>query len=299
MWILVVILCVLCYVLLIFYVQMRRAVCVICAQLDEIERGSHIELTADSRQKLLLALCGKLNRILAEKDKRYRQHEKAEKQLKQNITSLAHDIRTPLTGAFGYVQMAQECGEAGRRDHYLIAAGNRMSELESMLEELFLYAKLTNEEFTLSVKKIQALPLLGSCLLSLYSRFEEMGVAPETSFEEEGFWVWADEEALRRIFLNLIQNALSHGMGGICIVQRENSLFFENSVSTDCSLNPELVFDRFYKADSARGKGSSGLGLFIVKELMERMGGSVRAEKKDGMFRVELAFAAGSGNNKY
>lgn len=291
MWILVVMLCMLCFVLFMFYMRLRSAVFSVCAQLDEIERGSHIELSADSRQSPLLALCVRLNRIFSEKDRRYGQYEEAEKQLKQNITSLAHDIRTPLTGAFGYVQLAQECGETDRREHYLVAAGNRMSELENMLEEMFLYTKLTNEEFTLSMKEIQALPLLGNCLLSLYSRFEELGISPETVFEEEGFWVWADEEALRRIFLNLIQNALSHGVGELRIVQRGRSLFFENPVATDSNLNPELVFERFYKADPARGKGSSGLGLFIVKELVERMGGTVRAEKKDKMFRVELVFA--------
>ena len=95
----------------------------LCRQLEEIERGSHMELTAGTRQKSLLRLCRSLNRILAARDRSHIQYERAEKQLKQNITNLAHDIRTPLTGASGYLQLARECDDAGKRDHYLSVAG--------------------------------------------------------------------------------------------------------------------------------------------------------------------------------
>lgn len=77
-------------------------------QLGEIERGSHIELAVYSRRQSLLAFCRRLNRVLQEKDASHNRYEKAEKKLKQNITDLAHDIRTPLTGASGYVQLARE-----------------------------------------------------------------------------------------------------------------------------------------------------------------------------------------------
>ena len=203
-------------------------------------------------------------------------YEQAEKQLKQNVTALAHDIRTPLTGAVGYVQLARECGEDERREYYLQVAARRLGELGNMLEELFLYTKLTGQDFLLDMQEVQVLPLLGRCLVDFYHRFEDKGAAPEVDFVQEGFRVQADEECLRRIFHNLIQNALLHGNGGMAIRQRESRP------------DPEHIFDRFYKADSARGKGSSGLGLFIVKELAERMGGSVNAELEEDKLRIVL-----------
>ena len=312
-----------CVLLTLFYIRLCTDIRSLCGQLREIQRGSHLELTVNSRQRTLLALCRQLNQVLSAKDRDHIQYEKAERQLKQNITDLAHDIRTPLTGASGYIQLAEECEDSGKREHYLQAASFRLTELEDMLEKLFLFAKLTNEEFVFpgeSLKNIPVYPLLENCLLSFYTAFEEKGIAPRILFSSESFCVPADEDALKRIFLNLIQNALVHGAGGLTIregttafssgeaeyfesgsikysrmdsaepyepeeasrrtlsLREEPVLIFENPVRADNPPDPAQMFERFYKADSARGKSSSGLGLFIVRELMRRMGGEAEAE---------------------
>ncbi|MCI9436973.1 MAG: HAMP domain-containing histidine kinase [Lachnospiraceae bacterium] len=291
----------------------------VCRQLEEIARGSHMELTAATRQRPLLNLCRILNRIFASLEESRIRYERSQKQLKRNITNLAHDIRTPLTGASGYLQMARECGDFAKRDHYLLTAGRRLEELEDMLEKLFLYTKLTNEDFLFSresLKPVQILPLLSDCLLSLYTQFEEKGISPEIRFASEGFRALADEEALRRIFLNLLQNALLHGEGNLTITQSNSAapplpetpsndtghtsaqtspawqgcLCFENRVPRDISIHPKQLFDLFYKADNARRKGSSGLGLFIVKELMHRMGGDAAAKLNGNLLQITLFF---------
>lgn len=283
-----VILGIVCGVLLAQHIRSILEVRSLGRQLEELERGSHMELGLQSRQKDMQALCRILNRLQRLHQQRQMQYERAEKQLKQNITALAHDIRTPLTGAAGYVQLAQECGEPERRAYYLQVASGRLGELGDMLEELFLYTKLTSREFEPDMHSLQVLPLLGDCLVGMYRQFEEKGVSPQVDFEEEGFCIQADEECLRRIFHNLIQNALLHGSGGVVIRQRGGTLVFENAVPETGRPDPEHIFERFYKADQARRKGSSGLGLFIVKELTERMGGSVRANMTDDRLQIIL-----------
>lgn len=283
-----VILGVVCGWLLLQHIRSILEIRSLCRQLEELERGSHMELGVQSRQRDMLALCRRLNRLQKLHHQQQIQYEQAERQLKQNITGLAHDIRTPLTGAAGYVQLARECGETGRQDYYLQVASGRLQELGDMLEELFLYTRLTSEEFTPDMGEVQVLPLLSDCLVGLYHRFEEKGISPQVDFAQEGFRVRADEECLRRIFHNLIQNALLHGSGDIVIRQEKDTLVFENTVSETSRPDPEHIFDRFYKADSARRKGSSGLGLFIVKELAERMGGSVRALIEEDTLRITL-----------
>lgn len=284
-----VILCIVCGWLLVQYIRSILEIRSLNRQLEELERGSHMELGVQSGQKDMLELCRRLNRLQNLHHQEQIQYERAEKQLKQNITGLAHDIRTPLTGASGYVQLAQECGEPQRQAYYLQVASDRLGELGDMLEELFLYTKLTSEEFALDMREVQVLPLLSDCLVGLYHHFEEKGISPQVDFAQEGFRVRADEECLRRIFHNLIQNALLHGSGEIAVRQEEGSLIFENTVSETSRPDPEHIFDRFYKADSARRKGSSGLGLFIVKELAERMGGSVHAHLEGDQLRITLA----------
>ena len=284
-----VILCIVCGWLLVQYIRSILEIRSLNRQLEELERGSHMELGVQSGQKDMLELCRRLNRLQNLHHQEQIQYERAEKQLKQNITGLAHDIRTPLTGASGYVQLAQECGEPQRQAYYLQVASDRLGELGDMLEELFLYTKLTSEEFALDMREVQVLPLLSDCLVGLYHHFEEKGISPQVDFAQEGFRVRADEECLRRIFHNLIQNALLHGSGEIAVRQEKGSLIFENTVSETSRPDPEHIFDRFYKADSARRKGSSGLGLFIVKELAERMGGSVHAHLEGDQLRITLA----------
>jgi len=279
-----------CVVLAMQYIRSILAVRSLRRQLEEIERGSRMEIGVKCRQREVLSLCRQLNRLRQQWFRNQKQYEKVEKQLKQNITSLAHDIRTPLTGAAGYVQLARECEEPVRRNRYLQTADDRLLELGDMLEELFLYTKLTSEEFEPELCEIQVLPLLSGCLVGLYRQFEEKGGSPEVEFQSENLRVWADAECLRRIFHNLIQNALLHGRGGIVIRQRERCISFENLVSETSRPDPEQIFERFYKADSSRRKGSSGLGLFIVKELTERMGGKAEAELEGEWLRVRLEF---------
>ncbi|MDE6517653.1 MAG: HAMP domain-containing histidine kinase [Acetatifactor sp.] len=279
---------VVCGWLLVQYIRGILEIRSLSGQLEELERGSHMELGVQSGQKDMLELCRRLNRLQKSHHQEQIQFERAEKQLKQNITSLAHDIRTPLTGAAGYVQLARECEEPQRQSYYLQVASDRLGELGDMLEELFLYTKLTSEEFVPDMREVQVLPLLSDCLVGLYHHFEEKGSSPQVDFAREGFRVRADEECLRRIFHNLIQNALQHGDGDILIRQEEGCLIFENAVSETSRPDPEHIFDRFYKADSARRKGSSGLGLFIVKELAERMNGSVQALLEGDRLRITL-----------
>ena len=94
-----------------------------------------MEIGTEYRQRDMLALCRRLNQLRQQWILSQRQYEKDEKQLKKNIASLAHDIRTPLTGAAGYIQLAQECSESARRERYLQTAGGRLKELGDMLEK--------------------------------------------------------------------------------------------------------------------------------------------------------------------
>lgn len=286
----VVVLSVLCGFVLIQHIRSILEIGSICRQLEELERGSSMELGVYSRQRKIRILCAKLNELRRQQQQKRIQYENAERQLKQNITNLAHDIRTPLAGASGYVQLARECREPEQQAYYLQSAENRLKELGDMLEELFLFTKLTSADFELTIRELQVLPLLSDCLVEMYRQFEEKNISPEVLFEQDELRIQADEEGLRRIFHNLIQNGILHGIGNIVITQKDKSLCFENKVSETSRPDPEQIFDKFYKADSARRKGSSGLGLFIVKELMERMNGSVCAELKGDSLRILLRF---------
>ena len=192
------------------------------------------------------------------------------------MACISHDIRTPLAGAMGYLQLLE--GEPERQAEYLGIVGKRLEELEELLEELFLYTRLQGGSLPLECGKIAALPPLWDALAEFYPQLTAAGVEPELEFEREDVAVWASPEALGRVYRNLIANALRHGGGGLAVSGRDGEICFSNQLPPGPRPDPAHLFERFYQSSPARGKGGDGLGLSIVRELMERMGGQGSAQ---------------------
>lgn len=246
-------------------------------QLHHVEEGSHIELTSNTRNALFLKLYRELNYILSGVQKKELHFLLSQNQLKHTISSLAHDIRTPLTSAAGYMQMLEDCTTSEKQLRYEHIVKGRIFELKDMLEELFLYTKLTSDEFTPECQNTAVFPVLSDCMLSLYHVFNEKQIEPDIQFENEEIAVYANPEILGRIFRNLINNALLHGEGNLSIHQQQTCITFSNTVKDDITIDLDRLFERFYKADTTRQKGSSGLGLSIVRELANQIGADIEA----------------------
>ena len=121
-------------------------------------------------------------------------------------------------------------------------------------------------------------PVLCDALTALYPQLEQAHIEPQIDFPDREIWVQADREALARVLRNLILNAVQHGSGGLVIRQRESSLTIENRVADPAALDLSHLFDRFWRADHARGRGGAGLGLAIVQQLTLAQGGRVEAQ---------------------
>ena len=158
------------------------------------------------------------------------------------------------------------------------------------MEELFLYTRLQGGSLPLDCGVIAALPPLWDALAEFYPQFEAADVTPELRFDREDMTVWASPEALGRVYRNLIANALRHSGGGLTISGRAGAICFSNPLPPGSRPDPEHLFDRFYQSNPARAKGGAGLGLSIVRELMERMGGQVSAQITGDILEIKLSF---------
>lgn len=290
MLLIIIILIVLLLILFLTLLRYHLEIIQLTKQLDAIENGSQIELSASLRTKDIQTLFKKVDFLLASFRSSRLQQASSQKQLKKTISNIAHDIRTPLTSAAGYLQMLEDCEDPDTQKRYTSIIESRLMELKEMLEELFLYTKLTNEDFVLECSPTPVFPVLCDCMVGLYHTFDERGVEPDVRFENDSLSVWASQESLGRIFRNLINNALIHGQGGITVTQTGSVITFSNPISDPSSIDPDQIFERFYKADTSRKRGSSGLGLAIVKELMKRMGGTASAQIDGSTFEIILSF---------
>ncbi len=256
--------------------------------LDETPTESNLRLTVRMSGTAPRRLCQAVNARLDEGRRLRLETQRRERELKYTMACISHDIRTPLAGAMGYLTLLE--GEPERQAEYRSIIDKRLRELDELLDELFLYTRLQSGSLPLECRELAALPPLWDALAEFYPQLEAAGVEPELRFDREDMTLWASPEALGRVYRNLIANALRHGGGGLAVSGRDGVISFSNALPPGPRPDPEHLFDRFYQSSPARAKGGAGLGLSIVRELMERMGGQVSAAIMGDTLEIKLSF---------
>ena len=256
--------------------------------LEETPPESNLRLTVRMSGDAPRRLCRAVNARLEEGRQLRLETMNREQELKYTMACISHDIRTPLAGAMGYLQLLE--GEPDRQTEYLGIVQKRLAELEELLDQMFLYTRLQSGSLALECGELPALPPLWDVLAEFYPQLVGLGVEPELRFDREDLTVWASPEALGRVYRNLIANALRHGGGGLTVSGGKGEICFSNRLLPGSRPDPEHLFDRFYQSSPARARGGAGLGLSIVRELMEQMGGRVSARIAGDALEIRLAF---------
>ena len=277
------------------FVSYRRQISDICRRLEFLKNNkTNMRLTASLPFGELNRLIDGINEIIDISHSTGLETMRSEAELKEAITSLSHDIRTPLTSMDGYIQLLAQADNEEERRRYLSVILSRTESLKNMLEELFTYTKLQNESYVLPLEKTDFSACVFDAVFSFYNDFEEKGIEPEIDFTEKRLFINGNSGALRRILQNIIKNALEHGESRIVFSMycEGGSAFFRcsNNFNGACRIDAGQVFKSFYKADPARTNSSTGLGLAIAKGLTEKTGGSISAEVKASLFSVTLRF---------
>lgn len=256
--------------------------------LEETPAESNLRLTVRMSGRASRRLCQAMNARLEEGRRLRLEALKQERELKYTMACISHDIRTPLAGAMGYLQLLE--GEPERQAEHLDIVRRRLEELDGLLDELFLYTRLQGGSLPLECETMAALPPLWDALAEFYPQLEAAGVEPALRFDREDVTVWASQPALGRVYRNLIANALRHGGGGLTVSGRDGVICFSNQLLPGSRPDPARLFDRFYQSSPARTRGGAGLGLAIVRELMERMGGQASAQIAGDLLVIKLSF---------
>lgn len=271
----------------------RRQVRGLSEQLKDLEPGSNQRLTCSVRDRNILSLCRLVNTYIDSQQKLVLQAREAKEELKYTIASVSHDIRTPLTGASGYMQMAEKTEDPDKRKEYCRIVRGRLKDLEQLLDQLFLYTKLTSQEISLQMEPVSLFPLVCEVLTGFYGKFQEQNREPSLDFQEEAIQIQGDSSQLKRVLGNLVSNSLSYGLGTLFIVQKGNTLTFSNKVKDPGSIDPDQMFVRFYRGDPSRNASKSshaGLGLSIARELTQAMGGKIEARLHEDILEIVLTF---------
>lgn len=236
-----------------------------------------------------------LNMVLDRYRKALRFLENDNRLYKESITSISHDIRTPLTSAKGYVQMLSgDVISEEKQKLYIEKIEKRIDDVTVMLNQLFEYTRVEAGELEFVMEKINLNNVFTETVAMFYDDFVAKSCEPVMDVTETPCYIYADKHAVIRIIENLIKNALVHGTGGYRIslaIKNEHCIVsVSNITDTLEEADMDKLFDRFYTTDKSRSRKMTGLGLAIVKRFAMQMGGSARAFLDGDRFTVEVAF---------
>lgn len=267
----------------------------ICRQLRFLQEcDSNMLITTEMKKGHIGELVELLNTLLKERKKERADYQKKEQMIADIYTNLSHDIRTPLTSLDGYFQLLEETQEENDRKRYIQIIQERIESLKEMLEELFTYTKLQNGTYELKLEPQNVGQILKETVFSYYDDWAEQEISPQFEITEEPVWIRGNKQALRRTIQNIIKNGLDHGNKEIRIQlsrnEKQMELVFQNKIEPGEQIDISRVFERFYKADKARSKSSTGLGLSIAKGFVEKMHGEIAAEIKEDGFCIKISF---------
>lgn len=245
-------------------------------------------LSVSSRDRAVLELAEELNaalRLLRRERWRYYQ---GDREVKEAITGLSHDLRTPLTALKGYLELLERTEEGPERERYLRLARNRAEALTGLTEELLSYSAAVTAP-VLSRERVDVVRVLEESLLGFYGPMKARGIEPVLSLPEEPVYRELDKGALSRVFENVIGNALKYSAGDFrAAMEKDGTLTISNTAKGLSPVDVERFFDRFYTVET--GRPLAGLGLAVARALMEQMGGRIGAEYRGGRVFLHLSF---------
>lgn len=283
LWIIVTaILLVICFILIILIFLYGRQMKSICRQLrvHRVE-DSNTDIWLDIVKGPFGELQKELNSTVKWQREERRKHKEQEQAFRELITNVSHDIRTPITSVSGYFQLFLDTNDEEKRAEYAGIITGRLNNFQVMLEEFYDYSKAVSDDRKSEIEKCDITRLVSESLFLYYKEIEETLGAPKLIFPEKEVYALAAENEMRHVLQNVIKNALMHGCGAfqvsICEKDTKVQIRFENRTKERLPENPDRVFERNYKADEARNGSGSGLGLCIVKELTDKMGGRAAA----------------------
>lgn len=291
---LILILILIIIVLLIYLYSLKKSIYIILNQTKSLNQNDFKKIFVKNNS-LLSQLALEINKI----EERHKTSEVESKRIesanKELLTSLSHDVRTPLTSLLGYLDALNDnILNEDEKIHYINISRKKAYDLKQLVDKLFDWFKIDSSEMKLQPSVNDICELTRNILIDWLPILEASNIEYVFDIPDYDITTLIDSQAYMRIVNNIIQNSIEHSFCkkiNICISSKQdiiNLQISDNGVGLD-EKQLNHIFDRLYKADSSRTKQSSGLGLCIAKQLTELMGGNISADStlgKDLIFEI-------------
>ena len=264
--------------------RVKKQISEISDALEDIKNGNGNRRILAETHELIAPLAYAINDIILSYEKRLSAYHQTDETNRQLMTSLSHDVRTPLTTLIGYLDAAHKGIVDGKeRDDYIETARRKAHDLKEYIDVLFDWFKLGSNEFSMNISTVDLTELTRNILIDWIPIFEDAQIDFAADIPEQPFRVQIDPDGYMRILNNLIQNVISHSQADkveIALSGMEGNIkifLSDNGVGIDKE-DLKHIFERLYKCDKGRSEKGSGLGLSIVHQLVAKLNGTITAE---------------------
>ena len=276
--------------ILIYLLILRHSIREVAEELEEkLRTDTNTLISISIGDSSVQLLASRINRQLQALRKERLKLQTGNDELTTAVTNISHDLRTPLTAICGYLDLLEQEPQSEKSGRYLAVIRERTDAMRSLTEELFRYSVITATTDELCMEEVFLNDILEQSLAGFYGALSARGITPDVQIPKEKVVRRLDAAALRRIFDNILSNAVKYSSGDLAVsLMPDGAVTFSNSAPSLSRVQAERLFDRFYTVETARS--STGLGLSIAKLLTEKMGGTITAEYENGHLQICIAF---------
>lgn len=282
-------LCVLLFLLLKILVMKKEIKNIRVALMNIINTDTNNLITLNSNDNSLKDLVSTLNKSLKELRELELEYKNGNKELKSSITNISHDLRTPLTAIRGYLDLIDGSNLTSKQIKYLKSIDNKVKDLTELTEQLFDFSKSIDLCNDLKQEDIIINDILEDSIASFYNLFKERCITPNIEISNKKVIRFLNENVLKRIFENIISNAIKYSVEDFNIKMYDNgTIEFSNKTDKLDHISLERLFDRYYTVRNV--KKSNGVGLSIAKQLVELSNGTIEAKYKNNNLMIRVKF---------
>lgn len=266
----------------------RRKIKEIAEALADVKNGNGNRRVLANPDQLLSPLIYEINDIILAYEEQIAVFHQTDETNKQLMTSLSHDVRTPLTTLIGYLDAVHKCVVTGtEREEYIEISRRKAYDLKGYIDVLFDWFKLNSDEFAMTIQRTEAAELTRNILIDWIPLLEDQSIEYSIEIPNQAVIANLDPDSYLRIINNLLQNVITHSQADsvdILLTKREDIMqlsISDNGVGIGKE-DLKQIFSRLYKCDKSRSDKGSGLGLSIAYQLTEKMSGQLSVESSFG-----------------
>lgn len=256
---------------------------------DWLKTDTNTLISISSSDRQLRLLAADLNRQLRQLRRQRRRYLDGDRELKDAVTNISHDLRTPLTAICGYLDLLRDEEKSEKVTHYVMAIQNRAEVLKQLTEELFRYSIIMSVQEPMQLEPLCVNDILEQSIVSFYATLTKRSITPQIDITEKKIMRTLNRTAFLRILNNILNNAVKYSDGDLNVLLSETGkIIFSNTARNLNDVQVGKLFNRFFSVETARN--STGLGLAIAKTLVEQMQGTITAQYHDNVLSICLDF---------